>query len=301
MLGVGHEHVEVGDRAADALVEDLIGGGDRGGARGAFAQAAAGGTEAGEEGAARGADAVAGAAADFEKEGLTGGRGEVDVEGGLAGAEAGGSGLELESRLAQPVVEAGVGEGDGVGFHRRRVERAAAGALGAADLEDVGEVGGEGDGEAEAVGLRVVVADRQPLEGAGVPEEAGAVDVDEVLCDQPLALGAGNLGIREVADEHRVVVADGGAEEQRPVTVHREVEVREIAGIAVVDALWAARAGKRVAVVVEDGEGVGVLHRPRPPLLQRGGDRNKELRQVGRNGRRSDLGFGLHRKPSVRR
>ena len=127
------------------------------------------------------------------------------------------------------------------------------------------------------------------------------MDVDEVLGDQPLALGAGDLGIGEVADEHRVVVADGGAEEQRPVAVHREVEVREVAGIAVVDAFRAAGAGKRVAVVVEDGEGVGVLHRPRTPLLQRGGDRDEELRQGARNGRRSDLGFGLHGKPSVRR
>ena len=114
------------------------------------AQAAAGGAEAGEEGAARGADAVARAAADLEKKRLAGDRGEVDVEGSLVGAEAGGSGLELEARLAEPVVEAGVGEGDGVGLDRRRVQLAAAGALGAADLEDVGEVGGEGDGEAEA-------------------------------------------------------------------------------------------------------------------------------------------------------
>ena len=59
----------------------------------------------------------------------------------------------MEPRLAEPVVEAGVGEGDGVGLDRRRVELAAAGALGAAHLEDVGEVGGEGDREAEAPGL----------------------------------------------------------------------------------------------------------------------------------------------------
>ena len=109
------------------------------------AQRPAGGAEAGEEGAARGADAVAGAAADLEKERLAGDRGEVDVEDGLAGAEAGRGGLELQPRLAAPVVEAGVGEGDGVGLDRRRVQHAAAGALGAADLEDVGEVGGEVD------------------------------------------------------------------------------------------------------------------------------------------------------------
>ena len=251
------------------------------------------------------AAAVAGAAADLEEEGLAGDRRELDVEDRLARAEAGGRRLELDAGLAQPVVEAGVGEGHRVVLDCRRVQGAAARALGAAHLEDVGEVGGEGDREGEAAGLGVVVADRHPLEGAGVPEEAGAADVDEIPGDQPNSVGVGDLGVGEVADEHRVVVADGGAEQQRPVAVHRQVEVREVAGVAVKDALRAAGARQRVAVVVEDAEGVAVLHRPRPPLLQRGGDRDEELRERLRDGcgdgggrRGSDGVQCLHWRPS---
>ena len=187
MLGLGHQHVEVGHRPADGLVEDLVGGGDRRGARRRVAQRPARLAEAGEEGAAGRADAVARAAADLDEEGLAGDGRQLDVEDRLLGAEPGGGRLELQPGLAEPVVEAGIGERDGVGLDLRRVELAAAGALGAADLEDVGEVGGEVDLQAETAGLGVVVADRQPLEGARVPEEPGAADVDEVLGDQRLA------------------------------------------------------------------------------------------------------------------
>ena len=142
MLGVEEKYVEVGDRAAMvSLKTSLEEATDA--AREAVAQLRRAARRPAKK-ARRGARMpVAGAAADLEKERLAGDRGEVDVEGGPGGAEAGGSGLELEARLAEPVVEAGVGEGHGVGLHRRRVEDAAAGALGAAHLEDVGEVGGE--------------------------------------------------------------------------------------------------------------------------------------------------------------
>ena len=75
--------------------------------------------------------------------------------------------------------------------------------------------------------------------------------------------------------------------------VDRQVEVREIARVAVVDALRAARAGERVAVVVEDGEGVAVLQRPRPPLLQRGGGGNEELRRLRRGHGRAGAACGF--------
>ena len=44
------------------------------------------------------------------------------------------------------------------------------------------------------------------------------------------------------------------------MAVDGQVEVREVAGVAVVDALRAAGARQRVAVVVEDAKGVAVLH-----------------------------------------
>ena len=89
--------------------------------------------------------------------------------------------LELDPGLAPAAVEAGVGERDGVGLDLGRVRLAAARALGAAHLEDVGEVSGVIDLQVEAPRQDVVVAERQPLEGAGVPKEPGAADVQDIL------------------------------------------------------------------------------------------------------------------------
>ena len=169
----------------------------------------------------------------------------------------------------------------------------------AADFEDVGEVGGERDGEAKVAGLRVVVADRQPLEGAGVRKSrlrwmwTRSWAISRSPSGPAMSSGLVRSQIKTALSSRMVELS-----KKRPVAVHGHVEVREIAGIAVVNAFRAAGAGQGVAVVVEDGEGVGVLHRPRTPLLQRGGDPDEELRQGARNGRGSDVGFGLHGKPT---
>ena len=197
-----------------------------------------------------------------------------------------GAGSNWRRVSRQAVVEAGVGEGHGVVADLGRMLAAAARALGAADLEDVGEVGGEVDAQAEAALGDVVVGEREPLEGARVPEEAGAADVQQVLQHRAAALGVGDLGVGQVADQDGVVVADRGAQQRRALAVDGEIKVREVAGVAVVDALGAARAGEGVAVVVEDREGVAVLQRARAALLQRRRERDEELRAgAGRGGR----------------
>ncbi len=289
--GVGQQHVEVGDRAAHRLVEHLVRRSDGGGTRRAGAQRAARLAEAGEEGGARGAGAVAGAAADFEEHGLTGDRGKRQVELREVAGDTGRGGLEVQAGLAQAVVEAGVGERHGIVADLGRVLAAAAGTHGAADLEDVGEVGGEVDADAEPALGGVVVRECQPLEGAGVPQEAGAADVQQVLQDRAAEFGVGDLGVGQVADQDRVVVADRRAQEHRAVAVDGQIEVRQVAGVAVVDALGAARAGEGVAVVVEDREGVAVLQRARAALLQRGGEGNEELWRGAGRGRRRLLMF----------
>ena len=124
--GVGHQHVEVGDRAAHRLVEHFVRRSDGGGTRRAGAQRAARLAEAGEEGGARGAGAVAGAAADFEEHGLTGDRGKRQVELCEVAGDTGRGGLEVQAGLAQAVVEAGVGEAS----RRRRRPRPGAGGRG---------------------------------------------------------------------------------------------------------------------------------------------------------------------------
>ena len=127
--------------------------------------------------------------------------------------------LEAQPRLAASAVEPGVGQG-----HARRGStsggcvHAARGALGAADLEDVGEVGGEIDPELQvaAAGCRSCCSASRSKARA-FQRKRDAAEVDQVLREQQApAVGIGEVGIGQVADQHGVVVAQRRAEQQRP-------------------------------------------------------------------------------------
>jgi hypothetical protein len=60
---------------------------------------------------------------------------------------------------------------------------------------------------------------------------------------------------------------EGGRQQQRPLAVDPQIEVRQVAGIAMEQAIRGARSGQYVAVVVEDSKAVAVLERSWPPLL----------------------------------
>jgi hypothetical protein len=52
--------------------------------------------------------------------------------------------------------------------------------------------------------------------------------------------------------------------------------MREMASIEIIEALCASRAGQRVAIIVEYAEGIAVLKRQRPHILERSLSRNSE-------------------------
>ncbi len=148
--------------------------------------------------------------------------------------------------------------------------------LAPAHFEQVGEVGFEIELQRQGVRGAVVIADRQPLVHRALPQEPHAADVDQVVAQGSLAACVGQVRIAEVAVERDVVVAQRGAQQDRPRIAQRQVEVREVAGVAVVDALRTARPGDRVAAVVEHRESIAVLQRARAPLVQRGRGGNGE-------------------------
>ena len=86
-------------------------------------------------------------------------------------------------------------------------------ALGAAHFENIGEIGCIVDLQAEAAGLDVVIVQRQAFEGAGVPEKPGAPKVEQILGDQPPAVAVGDLRVRQIHNQHGVIIADGRTQE----------------------------------------------------------------------------------------
>ena len=80
-----------------------------------------------------------------------------------------------------------------------------------ARLEDVGEVGGEGEVEVQFEGLDAEVAQRQAFVDAPLPDEARAGDVDDVARKDE-GVAHEDVGVGEVRRERRVVQQQVGAE-----------------------------------------------------------------------------------------
>ena len=86
------------------------------------------------------------------------------------------------------------------------------------------------------------------------------------------------IGVAQIGIEYRVVVLRHGTEQQRPRLFQQQLELRQHARIAVIQPLGVAGLAADVAAMVEHGKRIAVLQRARAPLLQRGADRDGELR-----------------------
>src|SRR4051812_24940867 len=83
---------------------------------------------------------------------------------------------------------------------------------------------------------------------------------------QSLALQ--DVGIREIDREQRVVFANGGTEQHRPLAAKLQSQFGEKSRAAVKDPLLAQAHGLYVAVAVENRKGVAVLQYARPIIGQ---------------------------------
>ena len=192
-------------------------------------------------------------------------RAELEFEARAVLVELRGRRIEGEARPPQAPVEALVGEGDIRGRDFRRQTEAASFPREAADLEDVREVGAEIEGERDRDRLRAVIVHDQALVAGGIPQAHAAEDVDGPAVDQA-AIRERDVRVREVDGKRRVVVADRGTEQQRAPVGEAQPEARQVAGVAMVDAVDARHARARaldVAEAVEDRERVTVLQHAR--------------------------------------
>ena len=259
---VGHQHVEVGHRPAQHLVEEVVRGLDRGGVVRHRAQIAVDRAQPAQERhrLRRFRRAAADGAAN-RRELL---RRNAEAIGHRRRGELARGRIEAQDRLPQLGVEALIAQHGGGGARHLAVDGAAALAPQAADLEQVGEVAVEQHGQAQIDRTFAVVLDRQPLIGRVAPEKNRAHDVQGVLRQHQVIVEI-HVGIGQIDRQQRVVVAQVGAEQQRLHPVEQQLEMREKTRVAVEQAVGAAGRRADVAVAVEHDEGVVVLERTARP------------------------------------
>jgi hypothetical protein len=90
-------------------------------------------------------------------------------------------------------------------------------------------------------------------------------------------IAGSDVRVREVDREQCVVVADRGAQQQRPGVAEAQLEPREKPGPLVINALFPEADGAAVAVAVEDGERLAVLEDAHAVLGGGGGRQNVVL------------------------
>jgi hypothetical protein len=196
-------------------------------------------------------------------------RGEPQLEARTRPRQIDGRRLENEARLAAHAIEPVIAEHHRAGADLGLQSQAARRALGAADLEDVGEVGGKTQQQRYADGRQAMIRQAQVLEAAPVPEELRTEDVQQPARKHPLV--ELQIRVREVHWKEVVVLAHGRAEQQGPDLPEPQLEPRQETRALVVQALLAHAGGHDVAVGIEDGERVAVFQHPRPLVDARSG------------------------------
>ena len=141
---------------------------------------------------------------------------------------------QLDARRAHAIVEPLVRQRDRAVLDHRAPQLAAMRALHAADLEHVDEVRAEHHRELELDRPARVVVHAKPRVPRGPPQKARRGDVYRIA-REPTAGELGDVGVREIDDQH-AVVAHGRAEQQRPPAIERELERRQEPRAIVVDA-----------------------------------------------------------------
>ena len=291
MRRVGHQHGEIGGRAAQHFVETLVGCLDRGLLPGRLAQFAARGNEAGQERPRPRVGAVA-VHRQEQRPHLAGFEMQLVDRG--AGGQPVRRRIEGQRRPADLVVQAAIVQQRLVGAAQIGRRRAAVFAVRAAHLEQVGKIVLEQDRDLQVDRAVAVIAHAKPLIGGAAPQEHGAQNVHGVLLQHDALVGH-EVRIAQVDREGGIVVAQIGAEEQRVRGVDQQFQPRQIAGVEMEQAGRAAARRRDVAAAVEHDEGVAVFENARRPgrRLLRGGDVERRFRRL-LHGNQVCGGFGRH-------
>ena len=262
MRRVGHQHVEVGHRPAQHLVEEIVRGLDGGGVVRHRAKIAVDRAQSPQQRHRLGrfrraaADGAANRCELFRR--------NAQAIGHRRRGEFARGRIEAQDRLPQSSVETLIAQHGGGGAHHLTIDGAAVLPPQAADLEQVGEVAVEQHGQAQIDRSFAMVLDRQPLICRVAPEKNRAHDVQGVLRQHEMLVEI-HVGIGQIDRQQRVVVAQVGAEQQRLHPVEQQFEMREKTRVAVEQAVGAAGRRADIAVAVEHDERVVVLERAARP------------------------------------
>ena len=253
----GHQHAEIGGRAAQHFVEQIVRRLDAGHAARLAAQVAMRRKQSAQERQRLVLDGLAAADQQKDRHRFMRPENQAIDRGGLG--ELVRSRIEGQRRAPPRIVEALVAQQNlvRVGDQAARCRAAPCAAL-AADLEQIGEIIVEAQRERDLDRLEAVVAHRDALIGRAAPQEDRARDMDDVLLQHDVLAGV-DIGIGEIDREQGVVVAHIGAEQQRLHVVQPQLEVRKKARIGVEQSVRAARGRADVPMAVDHDESVAVL------------------------------------------
>ena len=95
----------------------------------------------------------------------------------------------------------------------------------AAYLEHVDKIGGKSQAQRDGMRFDIEIAHEHQLVVGVFPDELPPVDVDQ-LAVQRRAIRVNHIWIGQIDGQQRIVLSGIGAQEQRPVTVHAQLQLR---------------------------------------------------------------------------
>jgi hypothetical protein len=134
--------------------------------------------------------------------------------------------IEAQQGFAPLIVQPGVGQHDAVRGDDCRMMHARRLALGAAHFEKIGEIGGEMNRQPDAARRDVEIAHSHVLETGGIPQEAHAPDLHDVMLQRQFALGIVKIRIGQIEGQRGVVVARRRTQQNGPPPVDLKTETR---------------------------------------------------------------------------
>ena len=170
--------------------------------------------------------------------------------------------LKQQMGAALALVEPEIAQIDGAVADAAGLALAALLACHAADLEQVDEVGLEGQRQVHVDRLAAVVGQADVLVAGALPQQLGAEDVDRALADHYRA-AARDVGVHQLDDQQAVVFLHRRAEVERAHAVDQQLLVGQVARVLVVQPLLAGAEHLHVAETIEHHEGLVVLQRLR--------------------------------------
>ena len=271
LRGLGHQHVEVGHRLAQHLIEDIVRGFDAGRAGGEFSHFAAMRQQPAKEWRRLlRSRPVAGYRDEQRGDRL---RRKFEMPGGGIHRQPRRPRIEMHRRIARLAIEPVIVERDIGRAQQLARTDAAARTLFAAHLEQIGKVVVEQQRQGEARGVLAVVLHADALIGRAAPQKDRAHDVQHVLLQHDPAIAV-HIGVGEIDGQRRIVVAQIGAEQQRLHVVQHQFEPGEIAGVGVEQPIGPAGGCADIAMAVEHDERVVMLERTARP---RGRPRHRNI------------------------